>query len=177
MFKRAEAEPQQTEHPFTPAAATDSAQTPRTQATIGATIHIKGDVTGDENLTVEGTVEGTITVKQHSLHIGKNGRINADIYARVIRIDGQVEGNLHADEQVVIRQSGVVRGNITSPRLSMEDGCSFKGSIDMDNRQAAKKGEPESANRGKPTVVNGGGNPVHANGADGKADAAGARPA
>lgn len=112
-----------------------SPQEPRVQATIGSTIHIKGDVSGDENLTIDGTVEGTVTVKQHVLQIGKNGRLLADVHAKIIRIDGHVEGNLHAEEQVVIRASGVVRGNIVAPRLTMEDGCSFKGSVDMEGRE------------------------------------------
>ncbi len=130
----------------------DTATQPRVQATIGATIHIKGDVTGEENLTIDGTVEGTVTVKQHSLQVGKNGRVNADVYAKIIRIEGNVEGNLHAEEQVVIRTSGVVRGNIVSPRLTMEDGCSFKGSVDMeargDKKPAADAGRKPAGSNG-----------------------------
>lgn len=111
---------------------------PRVHATIGSTIHIKGDVSGDENLTIDGTVEGTVTVKQHSIQVGKNGRLLADVRAKVIRVEGHVDGNLHAEEQVVIRASGVVRGNVVAPRLTMEDGCSFKGSVDMEGRGERK---------------------------------------
>ncbi len=118
-------------------------QEPRVQAVIGSTIHIKGDVTGDENLTIEGTVEGTITVRQHSVLVGKNGRLLADAHAKVIRIEGQVDGNLHAEEQVIIRASGVVRGNIVAPRLTMEDGCSFRGSVDMEGRGERKSETPD----------------------------------
>lgn len=142
MFKKSEPEPYQNGHTNGNLAATaitaDREQSTRVHATIGATIRIKGDVTGEENLTIDGTVEGTVTVKEHSLQIGKNGRLNADVYAKIVRIEGHVEGNLHAEEQVVIRASGVVRGNIVSPRLTMEDGCSFKGSVDMD---AARKSD------------------------------------
>jgi cytoskeletal protein CcmA (bactofilin family) len=136
MFKRSEPETTtaRTESTTIAFPEREASQQPRVQATIGATIHIKGDVTGEENLTIEGTVEGTVTVKQHSLQVGKNGRVNADVYAKIIRIEGNVEGNLHAEEQVVVRTSGVVRGNIVSPRLTMEDGCSFKGSVDMEAR-------------------------------------------
>lgn len=174
MFKKSEPEVIQSRSDHTAAAtATTEPQQSRTQATIGATIHIKGDVTGDENLTVEGTVEGTVTVKQHSLQVGKNGRLTADIYARVIKVDGQVVGNLFADEQVVIRQSGVVRGNITAPRLAMEDGCTFKGSIDMEGRQSDRQrqndrkgasdsttppgSDSDTATAAKPAAVNGSG--------------------
>jgi len=156
MFKKSEPAtfPSEPATTTTPSFERD-AQQPRVQATIGATIRIKGDVTGEENLTIDGTVEGTVTVKQHGLQVGKNGRVNADIFAKVIRIEGHVEGNLHADEQVVIRSSGVVRGNVVSPRLTMEDGCSFKGSVDMESRKAA-------ADSGrKPAAINGGaGQPV-----------------
>jgi cytoskeletal protein CcmA (bactofilin family) len=122
-----------------------SLQEPRVHATIGSTIHIKGDVSGDENLTIDGTVEGTVTVKQHSIQVGKNGRLLADVRAKVIRVEGHVDGNLHADEQVVIRASGVVRGNVVSPRLTMEDGCSFKGSVDMEGRSDRKPAADKAA--------------------------------
>ncbi len=137
MFKRSEPEVQQPE-PQTSAASREP-QAPRAQATIGSTIRIKGDVSGDENLTVDGTVEGTVTLKQHSLVVGKSGRLNADAYAKVIRVDGHVEGNLYAEEQVLVKQSGIVRGNIIAPRVTMEDGCTFKGSIDMETKLSGKK--------------------------------------
>ena len=113
-------------------------------------------MTGDENLTVEGTIEGTITLKQHSLQVGKNGRLNADVHAKVIRVEGHVEGNLYAEEQVLVRQSGIVRGNIVSPRVTMEDGCSFKGSIDMETKLSDKKVVPEPASRNVTSVISGG---------------------
>ncbi|MDR2878068.1 MAG: polymer-forming cytoskeletal protein [Chromatiales bacterium] len=148
MFKKSEPEPYQNGHTngsngsngsiAAAAIMADREQQTRVHATIGATIRIKGDISGEENLTIEGTVEGTVTVKEHSLQIGKNGRLNADVFAKIIRIEGHVEGNMHAEEQVVIRSSGVVRGNIVSPRLTMEDGCSFKGSVDMDSSRKSE---------------------------------------
>ena len=134
MFRKPEIETQRERIEPTPTAAAveREPQQARAAAVIGSTIRIKGDVSGDENLTVDGTVEGTISVKQHILHVGKNGRVNADVFAKIIRIEGHVEGNLRAEEQVLLRASGVVRGNISSPRLTMEDGCSFKGSVDME---------------------------------------------
>lgn len=165
MFKRSEPETPRVET-ATPAATTErEPQQPRVHATIGSTIHIKGDVTGEENLTIDGTVDGTVTVKQHSLHVGKNGRLNADVFAKVIRIEGHVEGNLHAEEQVLLRASGVVRGNIVSPRLTMEDGCSFKGSVDMDSSRSARATKPaDTAREGANGAANGS---ARANGAEG----------
>lgn len=173
MFRKNEPAPQHNDLPQ-PAARPGEQTQPRVQATIGSTIRIKGDVSGDENLTIDGTVDGTVTVKQHNLQIGKNGRVNADLHAKSIQVEGQVDGNLHADEKVVIRQSGVVRGNIVSPRLTMEDGCTFKGSVDMDNRASGNKSAQDGAARARPAVVNGGdGEPVI--GADRKSEQAAAR--
>ena len=134
MFRKPEIETPRDRIEPAPAAAPAERepQQARTAAVIGSTIRIKGDISGDENLTVDGTVEGTISVKQHVLQVGKSGRVNADVFAKAIRIEGHVEGNLRAEEQVLLRSSGVVRGNISSPRLTMEDGCSFKGSVDME---------------------------------------------
>lgn len=145
MFKRSEPEVQQPEPQRVEAPVPRELQPTRAQATIGSTIRIKGDVSGDENLTVEGTIEGTVTLKQHSLQVGKSGRLNADAYAKVIRVDGHVEGNLYSEEQVLVKASGVVRGNIIAPRVTMEDGCTFKGSIDMETKLSEKKIVPEPA--------------------------------
>jgi cytoskeletal protein CcmA (bactofilin family) len=173
MFRKNEPETQHNDFSATTSRPVEPSQ-PRVQATIGSTIRIKGDVSGDENLTIDGAIEGTVSVKQHNLHIGKNGRVNADLHAKSIQVEGHVDGNLHADEKVVIRQSGVVRGNIVSPRLTMEDGCTFKGSVDMDNRAAAGKPAHDHAGRAKAAASNGGdGEPVV--GADRKPEQAAAR--
>ena len=105
---------------------------PKTTATIGPSICIRGDLTGDEDLIVQGRVEGTVTLTKNLVTIGKDGRINATVNARVIHVEGQVEGDLNGEEQVILQRSGTVQGNITAPRVTLEDGCKFKGSIDMD---------------------------------------------
>jgi cytoskeletal protein CcmA (bactofilin family) len=104
-------------------------------AVIGSTIVIKGDLTGEEDLSIEGQLEGKIESRRHSVTIGKNGRIKGDIYARIIVVAGTVEGNLYGEEQLVVRQSGTVRGNIIAPRVALEDGSNFKGSIDMSPKE------------------------------------------
>ena len=103
-----------------------------TPATIGPSIQISGDVTGNGDLSIEGRVEGTVSLSDNVLTVGEEGRINATISARTIFVDGKVEGDLKGDEQVVVHSSGNVRGNIAAPRVTLEDGCKFKGSIDMD---------------------------------------------
>jgi len=76
-------------------------------------------------------VEGKVEVPRHSVTIGKNGTIKADIYGKIITVEGTVEGNLYGDEQLIVRHSGTVRGNIVAPRVALEDGSNFKGNIDM----------------------------------------------
>ncbi len=107
-------------------------------AVIGPGIQIKGDISGDENLIVEGKVSGKIKLASHQVEIGQNGQVNADITAKVIRIAGQVRGDLTGTEKVVISRSGNVHGNIVAPRMTLEDGAIFKGSIDMDPGEAVK---------------------------------------
>ncbi len=108
-------------------------QAPKSQerAMIGPTIFIKGELKGEEDLVIEGRVEGKIEFRQNNVTIGKNGRVKADIYGKHIIVEGEVQGNLQGEEQLVLRQSSNVRGNITAPRVTLEDGCHFKGSIDM----------------------------------------------
>jgi cytoskeletal protein CcmA (bactofilin family) len=102
---------------------------------IGPSICIKGDLSGQEDLIIEGRVEGTIELRQHNVTVGKKGRVKADIYAKTIAIEGEVLGNLYGEEQLVLRQTSTVRGNITAPRVSLEDGANFKGSIDMSPKE------------------------------------------
>jgi len=130
-----------------PRAAAPQAQA-RDHAIIGTTVSIKGDVTGEEDLLIEGRVEGRIEFRRHSVTVGKNGRIKADIFAKSITVEGTVEGNLFGEEQLVVRQAGTVRGNIAAPRVALEDGCNFKGSIDMSPKEKA----PSPAIADKPAL-------------------------
>lgn len=106
---------------------------------IGPSIQIKGSVTGDEDLLIQGTVEGTVELGSHQVTVGQSGKVKADIHAKVINIDGEVSGDLKGAEKVVISKSGKVRGNIVAPRVTLEDGAIFKGSIDMDPGETESK--------------------------------------
>ena len=101
------------------------------QAVIGPSISIKGELSGEEDLMIQGRVEGKIDLKKNNVTVGRNGHIKGDIYGKIISIEGEVQGNLFGEEKIVIRESGVVRGNMRTPRFSLEDGAKFKGSIDM----------------------------------------------
>lgn len=113
----------------------------RAPATIGPTIHIKGDVlvTGKQGVHIDGHVDGTISLNDNVLSVGKEGQINATIDARAIFVEGKVDGDLKGSEQVVIQSSGSVCGNIVAPRVTLEDGCKFKGFIDMDVESSASR--------------------------------------
>jgi cytoskeletal protein CcmA (bactofilin family) len=108
----------------------------RDQAVIGPSIHIDGDVRGEEDLLIEGEVNGTVQLKNNSLTIGPNGKVRADVSANSVYVDGYMEGDLYGSERVHIRKSAQVNGNVTSPRVLLEDGAKFKGSIEMDPQAA-----------------------------------------
>lgn len=100
-------------------------------ATIGRSISIRGDVTGDEDLLIQGRVEGSVDLKEHAVTVGPDGTVKASIIGRVVTVQGKVEGDLSADEQIVLRSSASVQGDITAPRVVLEDGARFRGGIDM----------------------------------------------
>jgi len=117
------------------AAASAPRPTPRqggATAMIGPSINVDGKLRGDEDLVIEGKVKGTVELKNNSVTIGSQGDVAADVYAHSIFVDGRMDGNLVAAEQVVIRKSARVKGSIAAPRVSLEDGAQFNGSIDMD---------------------------------------------
>lgn len=105
-------------------------------ATIGPSIHIKGDVTGSEDLIIQGRIEGNVTLKQNHVTIGADGRVKANVNARTVTVEGEVEGDLAGQEQIVLRRSARVVGNISAPRVSLEDGAVFRGGIDMQEQGA-----------------------------------------
>jgi cytoskeletal protein CcmA (bactofilin family) len=143
----------------TPAASAAAQSEPRRtgeRATIGPSIIIKGDLSGDEDLVIEGRVEGKVDLKQHNVTVGRSGRVKADIVGKVVTVEGEVDGNVFAQEQAILRQAGAIRGNITAPRVMLEDGSRFKGSIDMESsrehrHEAPSRPQPvESGKQGEP---------------------------
>jgi cytoskeletal protein CcmA (bactofilin family) len=104
---------------------------------IGQSVQIKGELTGNEDLTIEGKVDGKVFLKDHNLTIGGNGRIAAEIHAKTVMVIGEVVGNITADDKVEIAATGSMRGDIVAPRVVLADGARFKGSIDMERKAAA----------------------------------------
>lgn len=130
------------ETPSVPKTPENPTFTPRSSAMIGKSIQIKGDISGAENLIIEGTVEGRIDLPQNDLTIGESGQVTADLKAKVIKVDGQVTGDMSGTEKVVVSKSGRVEGNIVAPRVTLEDGAKFKGSIDMDPGESKSQPAP-----------------------------------
>jgi cytoskeletal protein CcmA (bactofilin family) len=139
MWRREEAQERAGAQPET--SPEQDRRTPATQrgerATIGRSITIRGEVTGDEDLLIQGRVEGSVNLEQHAVTVGPDGEVKADIGARVVTIEGKVEGDVQADEQVIVRSSGRLQGDITSPRVMLEDGAYFRGGVDMTDKAGA----------------------------------------
>ena len=148
-----------TPSPAPPSAMNEPPRRSSTNATIGPSIFIKGDLSGEEDLVIEGRVEGKVDLKQNNVTIGKNGRVRADVFGKVVIIEGEVDGNVFAREQAILRQAGAIRGNITAPRVMLEDGSRFKGSIDMEapketgSGPSSRQNSDREANRPEATGV------------------------
>jgi cytoskeletal protein CcmA (bactofilin family) len=99
---------------------------------IGPTLHIVGHIRGNQDLIVHGHIEGTVNLGEGLLMVTSEGRVDADVTARVINVEGRAEGKLQASEQIIVRRSARVRGHIKAPRIALDFGCSFCGSIDTD---------------------------------------------
>jgi cytoskeletal protein CcmA (bactofilin family) len=110
-------------------------------ASIGKSIIINGELSGSEDLTIEGKVDGKIELRDHVLTVGANGRIKAQVSAKSIVVFGQVTGNLTATEKVDIKENGSVEGDIVSPRVAIADGSHFRGSIDMQKKEPSSSVE------------------------------------
>ncbi len=115
-------------------------------AIIGGGICIKGEVSGDEDLVINGRVEGRVDLPDNNVVIGDEGKLQANIYAKHIRVDGDVKGDISGIEKVVLSAQGRVHGNIVAPRVTLEDGAKFKGSIDMDPSGPAAAPEATTSN-------------------------------
>ena len=101
------------------------------QAHLGKSVIIKGDVSGSEDLYLDGQVEGAIDLKGNRLTIGPNGRVKANINARSAVIHGKLEGNINASDRVDLKQSATVTGDIVTQRISIDEGAFFKGGVDI----------------------------------------------
>ena len=124
--------------PSRPAAASSGASSAagrpergRNLAQIGKSLKLKGEITGSEDLYIDGEVEGMVELKENSLTVGPNGKVHADVSARSITILGRLQGNVKAGERIEIRKTGSLVGDLSTARIVIEDGAVFRGSIDI----------------------------------------------
>jgi cytoskeletal protein CcmA (bactofilin family) len=129
-----------------PAMSTDAmrpmaAPSDRATARLGASLHVKGEISGNEDLLIDGSVEGLIQLDERKLTVGTTAKVTADIIAREVVVFGTVKGNLRAKDRIEIKKDGSVNGDLTTARIMIEDGAYFKGSIEID-----KTAEKDSGN-------------------------------
>ena len=111
----------------------------RGSARLGASIQIKGQVTGTEDLQIDGIVNGPIRLKGHELTVGSAAQLTSEIHAGDVVAFGKITGNVHARGRVDIKKDGSITGDISSARISIEDGAYFKGRIEIDPTKAANQ--------------------------------------
>ena len=112
----------------------------RATARLGSSLHVKGEISGNEDLLIDGSVEGLVQLDERKLTVGASAKVTADVIAREVVVYGNVKGNLRAKDRIEIKKDGSVIGDLTTSRISIEDGAYFKGSIEID-----KSPEKESA--------------------------------
>lgn len=133
-----------------PATATRSSS-----SAIGSSLNVRGDISGYEDLVIHGQLEGAVNLQKNNITIGPDGKVKATLNAVKITVEGQVTGDLSGSERVVIKNSGTVEGNITAPRVVLEDGCRFKGSVEMnfEDQKAATKPSAPPTREAEPKVT------------------------
>ncbi|MGA2483897.1 MAG: polymer-forming cytoskeletal protein [Candidatus Acidiferrales bacterium] len=117
----------------------------RAMARLGSSLHVKGEITGNEDLGIDGTVEGLVQLDDRKLTVGATAKVTADIIAREIVVYGSVKGNLRAKDRIEIKKDGSVVGDLTTARIMIEDGAYFKGAIEIDKGSEAGKDRDKPA--------------------------------
>lgn len=124
------------------------------RSVLSPSITVKGDISGTEDLVLEGKMEGSINLPKNEIMIGPDGQVKADITALKVSVEGRLVGDIRGSERVIIKHSGRVEGNIVAPRVVLEDGCQFKGSVEMNiesTSSASNSAKPqESKSESKP---------------------------
>jgi cytoskeletal protein CcmA (bactofilin family) len=128
-----------------PSSSRPSSPSARNLACLGSSIEIKGRIAGEEDLQVDGKVEGPVALAGQRLTVGRTGQLNSEVTAREVVVYGKVTGNLRASDRVEIKKDGSVTGDIITARISIEDGAYFKGRIEIDGGKAQASHQYEEA--------------------------------
>jgi cytoskeletal protein CcmA (bactofilin family) len=121
---------------------------------LGASLEIKGKISGEEDLQIDGKVEGAIALQGQRLTVGRTGQLNSEVHAREVVVYGKVQGNMRASDRVEIKKDGSVTGDITTSRISIEDGAYFKGRIEIDRAKGPSADEYETVGASASTSAN-----------------------
>ncbi len=136
--------------PTSAAASIHASEAARNSAIIGKSVSIKGNIFSQEDLTIDGEVEGSVELKEHRLTVGPNGRVQAGVKAREIVVLGTINGNVEATEKIDIRKEARLVGDIKTARIVIEDGAYFKGSIDIVRPTESTKPAPKQQSQPAP---------------------------
>ncbi len=118
-------------------------------ASIGKSITIQGDLSGDEDLVIDGTVDGKVELPDHQVTIGAHGTVRAELLAKSVLVIGRVTGNVHGSERVEIQATGIVEGDVTAPRLVIAEGGLVNGAVQMGGKAAREGNAPRPSAPGE----------------------------
>jgi cytoskeletal protein CcmA (bactofilin family) len=137
-------------------------ETPKTAefAHIGKSVIIKGELSGSEDLYVDGQVEGSIELSGNKLIIGPHGQVRANVNAKGVIVQGKLEGNIHASERAELTKSAIAVGDIVTQRVAIEEGAYFKGKVDIQREMSKTDGKPATASAVAASSSAGGGSAV-----------------
>jgi cytoskeletal protein CcmA (bactofilin family) len=128
----------------------------RASARLGPSLHVKGEISGNEDLLIEGSVEGLVQLDERKLTVGATAKLTADIIAREVVVYGSVKGNLRAKDRIEIKKDGSVNGDLTTARIMIEDGAYFKGSIEIDKSAEKESGASAFSRTAAPAAAGAG---------------------
>ena len=114
---------------------------PAKQSRLGPSLRIKGEISGSEDLQIDGSVEGTVQLDKQKLTLGPTSKVTADIFAGDVIVGGNLKGNVRAKKRIEIKKDGSVTGDLTTPQISIEDGACFKGSIEIEKDPEKEAGQ------------------------------------
>jgi cytoskeletal protein CcmA (bactofilin family) len=131
-------------------------------ARLGASLHVKGEISGNEDLHIDGSVEGLVQLEDRKLTVGASAKLTADVVAREVVVYGSVKGNLRARDRIEIKKDGSVVGDLTTARIMIEDGAYFKGSIEIDRTASGSESGLEKPAYARAATVSAATTPAHA---------------
>jgi cytoskeletal protein CcmA (bactofilin family) len=131
-------------------------------ARLGASLHVKGEISGNEDLHIDGSVEGLVQLEDRKLTVGASAKLTADVVAREVVVYGSVKGNLRARDRIEIKKDGSVVGDLTTARIMIEDGAYFKGSIEIDRTGASSSNDLDKPSYTRSNIGSGSSTPAHA---------------